>query len=64
MSAQDKIIRELKEENEKFKNILRAAALNGGVINTLEFDLSEMVEMMDENEKALCEMNKPWEQKV
>lgn len=63
-SAQDKIIRELKEENEKLKTILKQAAANGGTINLKEFDLTEIFETMEENEKALTEMNKPWELKV
>jgi len=43
---------------------LKQAAANGGTINLKEFDLTEIFESMEENEKALTEMNKPWELKV
>jgi hypothetical protein len=42
-------------------------AANGGTINIKDLglgELSEIIETMDENGKALEEMEKPWEQKL
>lgn len=61
------MIRELKEENEKLKKLLIAAASGGGPINLKDLglgDLEELMETMDENEKAMEDMSKPWEQKL
>ena len=59
------MIRELREENDKLKRILiKAAASGGGTINLKELglgDLNELIETMEENEKAVEEMEKPWE---
>jgi hypothetical protein len=64
-SPQERLIRELREENEKLKQILiKAAQSGGGVINLKELglgDLNELIETMDENSKAVEEMEKPWE---
>lgn len=58
------MIRELREENEKLKKMLMAAA-SGGPINVKELgDFKEIEETMNENFKALEEMEKPWEQKL
>jgi hypothetical protein len=65
-SPQERMIRELREENEKLKKILLSAA-NGGTINIKDLglgDLNEIVETMSENVKAMEEMEKPWEQKL
>jgi hypothetical protein len=60
------MIRELKEENEKLKKILLAAA-NGGTINIKDLglgELSDIMETLDENSKAVEDMSKPWDQKL
>lgn len=61
------MIRELREENEKLKQILLKAASGGGTINLNDLglgNLAELVETMEENTKAVEEMEKPWEQKL
>jgi hypothetical protein len=67
-SPQERMIRELREENEKLKKILIQAAKDGnGVINLKDLgigDVSELIETMDENEKAVKEMEKPWDQRL
>lgn len=64
-SPQERLIRELREENEKLKQILiKAAQSGGGIINLKELglgDLNELIETMDENSKAVEEMEKPWD---
>ena len=45
-SPQDKLIRELKAENEQLKKLLREAASGGGTINAQEF-----LDMMDHQEE-------------
>lgn len=54
-SVQDKIIRELKSENEKLKKILMEAARNGtGIIDLSKLglgDASDIVDQMEEREK-------------
>ena len=65
-SPQERMIRELREENEKLKKILVQMA-SGGPINLKELgveNLSELIENMDENQKAMDDMQKPWEQKL
>jgi hypothetical protein len=65
-SPQERMIRELKEENEKLKKILLSAA-NGGTINIKDLglgDLNEIVETMNENVKVMEDLEKPWEQKL
>lgn len=66
-SPQEKLIRELREENEKLKQILLKAASGGGTINLKDLglgDINELIETMEENTKAVEEMEKPWEQKL
>jgi len=66
-SVQDKIIRELREENEKLKKVLMEAAKKGGVINLAELGLGnpeEVVERMEEADEQLKEMEVSWEQKL
>lgn len=61
------MIRELREENEKLKQILLKAASSGGTINLNDLglgNLAELVETMEENTKAVEEMEKPWEVKL
>jgi len=62
-SPQEKIIRELRVENDKLKKILKEAMKGGGIIdlNKLDVDLGDMVETMEENDKAIEEMQKPFE---
>ena len=60
------MIRELREENEKLKKVLIQMA-QGGPINLKELgvsDLSELIETMDENSKAMEDMQKPWIEKL
>jgi gas vesicle protein len=60
------MIRELREENEKLKKVLIQMA-QGGPINLKELgvnDLSELIETMDENTKAMDDMQKPWTEKL
>jgi hypothetical protein len=62
-SPQERMIRELKEENEKLKKILLSAA-NGGTINIKDLglgELSDIMETLDENAKAVEDMSKPWD---
>jgi len=65
-SPQEKMIRELRVENDKLKKILKNAMKGGGVINLneLDFDIGDMMETMEENDKAIEEMEKPFEQKI
>ena len=66
-SVQDKIIRELKEENKKLKEIVKKIAKSGGADGTINLkdlgitDLEEVVDNIDENEKILEDIQKPWE---
>jgi hypothetical protein len=55
-SATDKLIRELKEENEKLKKMLLAAAQKGGTIDLAQLgmgDATEIIESMDHAQKEL-----------
>ena len=65
---QEKIIRELKDENKKLKAIIAKIAESGkNEINLAELGITDMksiVEDMNENDKILDEMQKPWEQKL
>ncbi len=67
-SPQDKMIRELKEENKKLKQMLKKLASAGGeTINLAELGLTNMQEVledMDENEKIMEDLEKPWEEKL
>jgi hypothetical protein len=67
-SPQDKLIRELKEENERLKKQL---ASQGGVVGgaggtdeEAQLKLREMEEQMRANQLAMEEMQKSWEQKL
>lgn len=67
-SPQDKMIRELKAENKKLKQMLqKLAAAGGDTINLQELGLGNMQEMledMNENEKIMEDLEKPWEEKL
>lgn len=66
-SVQDKIIRELKNENERLKQFLVNAAKNGQKIDLKALGLDgdftgvDMEEYMAQQEKKIEEMEKPWE---
>jgi uncharacterized protein with ATP-grasp and redox domains len=69
-SVQDRMIRELKEENKKLKEMLsklaKASSLGQPVdLNALGIgNMSELIEDMNENEKILDDIQKPWAQKL
>jgi len=69
-SVQDKIIRELKEENKKLKTMLKtlAKAQAGGAPVDLSAlgldDMEQLIDNMEENEKLLEDMETPWEEKL
>ena len=64
------MIRELKEENAKLKEMLLklSKSANGGQPISLEelglSNISEIIEDMNENEKILEDFQKPWEEKL
>ena len=53
-------------ENDKLKKALLNAMKGGGIIDIreLDIDVAEMMETMDENDKAITEMEKPFQLKV
>ena len=60
------MIRELREENDKLRKLILSAA-SGGTINLKDLgvgDLQEIMETVNENEKAMENLEKPWEQKL
>jgi hypothetical protein len=61
-SAQDKMIRNLREENDKLKKILISAASDGGVIN--QEMLKDIQETFSGNQKAMEEMSIPFETRL
>ena len=69
-SVQDKIIRELKDENKKLKEMIKAIAkqsAGGGVVDLKALgieNMEELLENMEENEKILEDMETPWEEKL
>jgi hypothetical protein len=69
-SVQDKIIRELRDENKKLRVVLQQlakAGKDGGPINLADFGLGNMeeaLESMEENEKILEDMEKPFAEKL
>ena len=69
-SVQDKLIRELKEENAHLKELLvklSKGAAGGGSINLAELGLGnigEIIEDMQENDKILEDFQKPWAEKL
>ena len=67
-SPQDKMIRELKAENQQLKQMLKKLAAAGGdTINLAELgitNMQEMLEDMEENEKIMEDLETPWEQKL
>lgn len=69
-SVQDKMIRELKEENAKLREMLlklSKGAQGGGPVDLAALglsDIGEVIENMNENEKIMDDMQKPWEEKL
>jgi len=67
-SVQDRIIRELKEENKKLKQMLAKIVESGSnTINLEELGITDMktvLEDMNENENLLEDLEKPWEEKL
>ena len=57
----------MKEENKKLKEMLKKVAksgADGGTINLKELgltDMEEVIDNIDENEKILEDIQKPWE---
>jgi len=64
-SPQDKIIRELQEENEKLKKMMgTGGGTGGGNDPELEAKLKAAQEEMEANQRQLEEMQKSWQQKL
>lgn len=66
-SVQDRIIRELKEENKKLKEMLKKLATGGATVNLAEAGLGDMksiIESMDVNEAIVEDMQKPFAEKL
>lgn len=69
-SVQDRMIRELKEENAKLRDIVKKVFKDqkeGRPINLEEYgitDVDQAIEDMNENEKLLDDIQKPWEEKL
>lgn len=67
-NPQDKMIRELKEENEKLKALLGSQTTAGDQGKEMDEkakeELKKMQEEMESNRKIMEEMNKSWEQKL
>jgi hypothetical protein len=66
-SAQEKLIRELREENDKLKKLLIQAAGSGGTINLADLGLGsaeDIVASMEHADEQLKEMETPFEQKL
>jgi len=67
-SQQDKIIRELKVENKKLKEMLSKIVASGGTeINLAELGITNMAEVladMNENDNILEDLEKPFELKL
>lgn len=69
-SVQDRMIRELKEENKKLKDMMAKivmAQAAGKPINLKELGIENMGEVMNEmaeTEKLIDNMEKPWEEKL
>ena len=79
-SVQDKIIRELKSENDKLKQMLLQAAKDGNFaidlsaldlddldmkkLDNLKGDTKELVEQMMESQKQIQDLEIPWEQRL
>lgn len=61
------MIRELKEENQKLKEMLQKLSLqaaNGQPVDLAALGLSELISDMNENEKIMEDLQTPWEEKL
>ena len=67
-NPQDKMIRELKEENEKLKKQLAAAGGPAQVVTKEDEEAKKQLALMEEtlaaNQRQMAEMEKTWEQKL
>lgn len=69
-SVQDKMIRELKQQNDKLKMMILQAAKSGNPLNLAELGLdadltgNEMEQFLEQQEKKIEDMEKPWEEKL
>ena len=69
-SVQDRMIRELKEENKRLKDMLQKIAVASSMGKPIDLkelgieNMNEVIENMEENEKIMEDMQKPWEQKL
>jgi len=67
-SIQDKIIRELRTENEKLKKALLDAARKGkGTINLADLglgDVEDIADQMEYTDKEINDMEKTWEERL
>ena len=64
----DKLIRELKEENDRLKKQLAAAGGPAQTVSVSDPEVEEkmriMKEQMEANQREMAEMNKSWEQRL
>lgn len=66
-SVQDRMIRELKEENQKLKDMLLKLSKQGASgqpIDLAALGIGELIEDMNENEKIMEDLQTPWEEKL
>lgn len=67
-NPQDKLIRELKEENEKLKKQLQEAGGPATVVTKDDEEAKKQMALMQEtleaNQRQMAEMEKSWEQKL
>lgn len=62
---QDKLIRELKEENEKLKSLISSGPKHSPSMNSDDLEkFEEMRAQLEANKLAMEEMEKTWEQRV
>lgn len=64
-NPQDKIIRELKDENEKLKKLVAEGGLGGTVkVDDESMKVKELQEQLEANMKQMSEMEKSWKDKI
>ena len=66
-SVQDKIIRELRAQNDKLTKLLRDAARKGGQINWADLglgDAEDVADQMDQAQQEIDNMEKTWEERL